>query len=249
MKEGWVTPHLDLRLSRSEVHVWRAGLNRSIACEERLLATLTEDEQYRADRFHFKHDRSHFINARGILRDLLGRYLGARPDALRFEYTKYGKPSLVKEFGGPALSFNLSHSNGIALFAFTTGRDLGIDVEWIRPDVADEQIAERFFSANEVNTLRAIEAGAQAEAFFNCWTRKEAYIKARGEGLSMPLDRFAVSLRPGEAAALLYTCAGTEETSRWRLVELFPGAGFVGALAVEGHDWQLKCLEWEEPVS
>ncbi|MGA9770097.1 MAG: 4'-phosphopantetheinyl transferase superfamily protein [Blastocatellia bacterium] len=244
----WGAPPSRLKISGSEVHIWRAALDRSPDCEERLLATLTEDEQNRASRFYHKHDRSHYISARGILRDLLGRYLDARPGALRFEYTKYGKPSLIKEFGGETLRFNLSHSKGVALFAFTTGRELGIDVEWIRADVADEQIAERFFSAQEVRTLRGLEASAQAEGFFNCWTRKEAYIKARGEGLSMPLDRFAVSLEPGDAAALLYTDGGIEETSRWRLLELFPGPGFAGAVAVEGHDWQLNCWRWEEPA-
>lgn len=248
MKDGWIISPLDLKLSSSEVHVWRAGLDRSHACEERLFATLTQDERDRANRFHFKRDRSHFINARGVLRNILGRYLDAPPGALRFEYTKYGKPSLIEEFRGPALSFNLSHSKDVALFAFSAGRDLGVDVEWIRPDVADEQIAERFFSEQEVNTLRQLEASAQAEAFFNCWTRKEAYIKAIGEGLSMPLDRFAVSLKPGDPAALLYTYAGIQETSRWRLLELFPGPGYVGAIAVEGHDWQLKCLQWAEPA-
>jgi 4'-phosphopantetheinyl transferase len=249
MKEDRIIPPLGLKLSGSEVHVWRAELDRSLVCEERLLATLTEDERDRANRFHFKHDRSHFINARGILRDILGRYLDARASDLRFEYTKYGKPSLAKEFGGSALSFNLSHSKGVALYAFTTGRDLGIDVEWFRADVADEQIAEHFFSDQEVRALRQLEAGAQAEAFFNCWTRKEAYIKARGEGLSMPLDRFAVSLKPGDVAALLTTSGGVQETSRWKLLELFPGSAFAGAVAVEGHDWQLKCWRWEEPES
>ena len=249
MKEGWISPPLGLKLSGSEVHVWRAELVRSQACEERLLATLTGDEQDRANRFHFKHDRSHFINARGILRDILGRYLDTRANDLRFEYTKYGKPSLAREFGGSALSFNLSHSKGVALFAFTIGRDLGIDLEWIRADVADEQIAEHFFSDQEVRALRALDAGEQAEAFFNCWTRKEAYIKAIGEGLSMPLSRFAVSLKPGDTAALLYTGGGSKETSRWKLLELFPGSGFAGAVAVEGHDWQLKCWQWEEPES
>ena len=249
MKEDWVIPPLNLRLSSGEVHVWRAALDRSPACEERLLATLTDDEQDRANRFYHKRDRSHFINARGILRAVLGRYLDARPGALRFEYTKYGKPFLIKEFGGETLRFNVSHSKAVALFAFTMGRELGVDIEWIRADVAEEQIAERFFSASEVCTLRALEASAQAEGFFNCWTRKEAYIKARGEGLSMPLDRFAVSLKPGDTAALLYTGGGPEETSRWKLIELFPGLGFAGAIAVEGHDWQLKCWQWEEPAS
>lgn len=249
MNGGWITPPLNLKLPASEVHVWRAGLDRSAACEEILFATLTRDEQERADRFYFKHDRHHFINARGILRNILGRYLDVRPCALRFEYTKYGKPSLAKESGGPVLRFNLSHSKGVALFAVATGRDLGIDVEWIRADVADEQIAERFFSAQEVSALRRLDVNAQAEAFFNCWTRKEAYIKARGEGLSMPLDKFAVSLKPGDAAALLYADGGDKETSRWKFLELLPGPGFAGAVAVEGHDWQIRCWQWEEPAS
>ena len=242
----WCAAPSDLKLSRDEVHVWRAALDRSPACEQRLFATLTPDEQTRANRFYFKHDRSHFIVARGVLRDVLGRYLGAQPDSLRFEYTEYGKPLLVKEFRDAGISFNLSHAKGVALLAITAGREIGVDVEWIRPGVTEEEIAERFFSTDEVRVLRALPKNAQEEAFFNCWTRKEAYIKAKGEGLSMPLDRFAVTLAPGSAAELLYTVGDPQEASRWRLLELFPGPGFVGAVAVEGHDWQLKCLGWSE---
>jgi 4'-phosphopantetheinyl transferase len=244
----WPAPPPGLKLSGGEVHVWRAALDRSPACEQSLLALLTPDELNRANRFYHKHDRSHFIVGRGVLREVLGRYLGVPPGSLRFEYTKYGKPLLVEEFRGEDMRFNLSHSKGVALLAVTAGREIGVDVEWMRPGVAEEEIAERFFSANEVRVLRGLPKGAQEEAFFNCWTRKEAYIKAKGEGLSMPLDRFAVTLAPGSRAELLHTVGDPEEASRWRLLELFPGPGFAGAIAVEGHDWQLKCVGWQEPA-
>jgi Phosphopantetheinyl transferase len=114
----------------------------------------------------------------------------------------------------------------------------------MRPEVAEEQIAERFFSSCEVTALRALPAGQQTEAFFNCWTRKEAYIKARGEGLSLPLDQFGVSLVPGEPAALLHTAMAADEASRWSMIELAAGAGYKAALVVEGSGWQLRCWQW-----
>lgn len=242
----WLPPPSRAELSASEAHVWRAGLNLPEAQEESLLALLTQEEKDRANRFYRKRDRSHFINARGMLRDILGRYLGMRPESLRFDYTYYGKPSLKTEFGGEYLRFNLSHAEGVALYGVTASREIGIDIEWIRPGVCEEGIAERFFSAEEVKVLRALPKEVQEVAFFNCWTRKEAYIKAKGEGLSMPLDRFVVTLAPGERAQLISTVGDAEEASRWRLVELFPGPGFVGAIAVEGHDWQPKLYDWRE---
>lgn len=133
----------------------------------------------------------------------------------------------------------------MALFGLSYGREIGVDLEYIRSGFAEEQIAERFFSAQEVRVLRALSKDVQHEAFFNCWTRKEAYIKAKGEGLSMPLDRFDVSLAPGEPAALLSASGDEQELSRWALRELSPAPGFVGAVAAEGQDWELKCWEWQ----
>lgn len=240
----WHAPIEPIKLVSDEVHVWRARLDQPPLCVESLLGTLTDDERSRAERFKFLKDREHFIVARGTLRAIIGRYLQIEPSQLRFCYSDYGKPALVKDFAGGAARFNLTHSHGLALFAVTCGREVGIDLEKLRPDLADGQIAERFFSAQEVRRLRELPRQQQGEAFFNCWTRKEAYIKARGEGLSMPLDSFDVSLVPGEPAELLDTRGDPQEASRWSLRELFPASGFVAAVAVEGSDWRLRCLQW-----
>ena len=233
-------------LENSDVHVWLASLDRAEPVVRRLLKTLAPDERERAGRFYFQVDRDHFIVARGTLRAILSRYLETGPDQVRFYYASHGKPGLAKELDRHGLRFNVSHSQGLALFAVTLNREVGVDIEAIRPGIAGEKIAERFFSPHEVCVLRALPKDLQDEAFFNCWTRKEAYIKAKGEGLSMPLDCFDVSLVPGEPAALLSTRADPEEASRWSLRELFPAPGFVGAVIAEGKDWQLKCWEWTE---
>jgi 4'-phosphopantetheinyl transferase len=221
-------------------------LDRAEPVVRRLLKTLAPDERSRAERFYFQVDRDHFIVARGILRAILSRYLETEPEQLRFYYASHGKPELAKEFDRHGVRFNISHSQGLALFAITRDREVGVDLEAIRPGIAGEKIAERFFSPREVRVLRAPPGDLQDEAFFNCWTRKEAYIKAKGEGLSMPLDTFDVSLVPGEPAALLNTKADPQEASRWSLRELFPAPGFAAAVAVEGKDWQLRCWEWSE---
>ena len=230
-------------MSRDEVHVWRARLDQPQRLAE-FSATLAPDEKARADRFHFQKDRNHFITARGVLRALLSRYLRVRPADLAFNYSAYGKPSLASRHGD-ALRFNVSHSHELALFAFAAGRELGVDVEWIRPEVIAERIAEHFFAAGEVAVLQALPDCHQAEAFFNCWTRKEAYIKARGEGLSLPLDRFDVSLAPGEPAALL-RAAMSDETTRWMMLDLTVGAGYKAALVAEGQDWRPRLWQWPD---
>jgi 4'-phosphopantetheinyl transferase len=238
-----------VRLDDDEVHVWRCNLDQSMSVRQGLIDTLAEDERARAARFHFDEDRNHFIVARGTLRAMLGYYLNLNPASLRFCYGEYGKPMLAKELGGESLRFNLSHSDGLALFAVTRGREIGIDLERIRPGLSDERIAERFFSTGEVRALRELPHHLQDEAFFNCWTRKEAYIKARGEGLSIPLSEFEVSLAPGESAALLSTKRDPREAARWSIRELFPAPGFVAAVVVEGSDWQLRCLQWSQQGS
>ncbi len=242
----WPSAPSDLILENDAVHVWRGALNVEEPVLESLRGTLTADERSRAGRFHFHKDRERFIVARGLLRAILGRYLDADPSQLRFSYSPYGKPSLARESGGGDLCFNLTHAGGLALYAVTRGRDVGIDVERIRTDFANEQIAERFFSRQEVAVLRALSGNMQPQGFFNCWTRKEAYIKARGEGLSLPLDQFDVSLAPGEPVALLRTNGNPREASRWFLQELALETGYVAALAVKGHSWQLKCYQWPD---
>ncbi|MGH9901782.1 MAG: 4'-phosphopantetheinyl transferase family protein, partial [Pyrinomonadaceae bacterium] len=164
----WCAPPEDLSLGSDEVHVWRAALDRPAALIESLWASLSADERARAARFHFRKDRDHYVVARGVLRMILARYLNAEPGALRFRYNSYGKPALAVGDGGQPVRFNLSHSGGLALYAFTaSGRELGIDVEGVRPDFASDEVAGRFFSSREIEELRAQAPEDRADAFFN----------------------------------------------------------------------------------
>jgi 4'-phosphopantetheinyl transferase len=246
-REGlWRSPPAELTLSSAEVHVWRARLDPAASCVECLRGTLSADELQRAARFHFARDRRRFTVARGVLRDILGRYLRVPPSEPEFRYSAYGKPALADGADAPWLRFNVSHSHEVALFAVTCGREVGVDIEYLGREIRGEEIAERFFSARERADLRALPAEVKHEAFFNCWTRKEAYIKAHGEGLSLPLDQFDVSLAPGEPAALLATRSDPREALHWSLQALTPGPDYVAALAVEGQGWHLSCWQWRK---
>jgi 4'-phosphopantetheinyl transferase len=236
-------PFHSLTLRPDEVHLWDFNLDQQSPNSLKLL--LSDDESLRAGRFHFTKDRNHFIAARGLLRKLLAAYLGDNPTSLKLLYGQKGKP-YIAETRQTSINFNLAHSHGMAIYAFSQGRELGVDLEYVREDLADEKIAERFFSATEINALRAVPLELRKQAFFNCWTRKEAYIKARGEGLSMPLDEFDVSLAPGEPAALLNNYKDTGEISRWRMESVPVAQGYVAALVVEGHDWRLKSFRFDQ---
>lgn len=177
--DDWQVSPERLELAEDEIHVWRAY----IECGETVLrqfeATMSSDEKARAERFVFPRDRNRFIAVRGILRELLGRYVSGPPSDLEFDYGPQGKPSLSVN-SQRSVQFNVSHSHGVALLAFAQRLHLGVDVELVRPDIARQQIAERYFSPQEVMELRSLPPSLQDEGFFLCWTRKEAYIKALG---------------------------------------------------------------------
>lgn len=246
---SWLPPPTNLTLADDEVHVWLAPLDLPSSHVQLLRGILTADELGRADRFHFAQAQRHFIAGRGILRTILGRYLTVAPEHIRFCYNRYGKPFLTSDLDHHKLNFNLSHSDGLALYAITRMREIGIDLERIRTNFAYEQIAEQFFSAGEVAILRTVPATMKPKAFFNCWTRKEAYIKARGQGLALPLDSFEVSLVPGEPARLLAVRGGLQKGSHWTLQELRPGYGYVGALAVKGCNCRPKFWQWPNKIA
>jgi 4'-phosphopantetheinyl transferase len=195
-------------------------------------------ERERAKRFRFRRDRDFFVARRGALRQLLGGLLEVPGERLRFSVGPRGKPLLP----GAPLSFNLSRSGAFALFAVAGGSEVGVDLERIRAIPDRDRIAERFFSPRELEALGALPPHQRDEAFFLCWTRKEAYVKARGEGLSLPLDSFSVSLSAGDPDALL---EGAPENSAWSLIDLSPGTSWAGAVAVRGRDWQLLRWMWE----
>lgn len=212
-----------------EIHVWTATLDREAEAFRELEATLSPDERARAERFHFARDRQRFVAARGLLRSLLGKYLRQAPASLEFSYGPYGKPSLLGAHAASGLSFNLAHSADLAVYAISRQRNLGVDVEQIKPESSGEDLARRYFSAREVSDLQTLPPEARVEAFFNCWTRKEAYLKATGMGLQTPLDSFSVSLLPGEPAQFL---AGVE--ARWHLAAFHPAEGYAAAVVYDG---------------
>lgn len=270
---AWLPPPKNVALAADEVHVWRASLQVPEAVLARLYATLTGAEQNRASRYRFPPDRQRFVVARGWLRAILGAYLGIPGAHVRFAYNPHGKPELeaaensdcmsagrrvIRSAGRskaapspprPALEgklqFNLTHSEDLALYAVSSGRRVGIDAEHIRPGFAAGTLAESFFAPREVTVLRSLPTRDQELAFFACWTRKEAYLKARGEGLVMPLDAFEVSLLPGDPPALLRVPGDPPEVRRWSLCELELGPEYAASLAVEGQQWRL-CL-WQHP--
>ena len=224
----WTEPPASLSLATGAVHVWRIALNQEDDKLERFRRTLEASELERAGRFYFDKHRRHFIVGRGFLRTVVARYLGAQPHALRFEYGAYGKPALGS---GHTLRFNLSHSNEVALLAVALDAELGVDVEHIRADFATEDIARRYFSRAEVEVFNALPPEERVAAFFRCWTRKEAYIKAIGKGFSQALDAFDVTLAPEVAPALLR--AEEDDASRWFLTDVPVGESYAGALIVE----------------
>jgi 4'-phosphopantetheinyl transferase len=231
-------------LSKDVVHIWRADLNLPESVIKSLAKTLVPDEHNRADRFYFERDRKHFIAGRGILRSILGRYLNLEPAQLEFSYGSRGKPALANLGMGETLSFNLSHSHELALYAIAHTSWVGIDLEHIRPMDKVEQLVKRFFSAREYAVICSLPDDQKQEAFFRAWTCKEAYLKAIGDGLP-GLDGVEVSLTPGEPTALLSIQGDEEAASRWSVSQLIPAPGYMAALAVEGRSWSLEYLNFE----
>lgn len=245
MADAWPpAPAGPLDLGADQVHVWRASLRPPAGVLARLEATLSADERARAARFHFPQHRTAFVAGRGVQREILARYTGLPPAALAYREGSHGKPELDGAAGQMGIRFNVSNSGDLALYAVTVRRELGVDLEQLKPMPDGMDIASRFFSAPENEVFAALADDVRDLAFFRCWTRKEAYIKAVGEGLSMPLDRFDVAFAPGEPARILRTRGNPAEAERWTMLGLEPGPGYVGALAVEGAGWHPVLFDW-----
>ena len=240
----WKAPQSELLLGEEDVHIWQSNLDAPMAGFQTLYQTLSIDERKRAERFHFEKDRRRFIVGRGVLRTILGCYLSIEPGLVRFCYGKYGKPVLAETFGDATIHFNMSRSEGLALYAFTRGHEIGVDIEYVRDIAEMDEIAERFFSRGEKAVFRSLPENMKREAFFVCWTRKEAFIKAIGRGLYQPLDTFDVSAVPGEPARLLRIEENSEIVSQWFIQDLRPALGLTGALAVRGCGCRLHRWQW-----
>jgi 4'-phosphopantetheinyl transferase len=234
---GWWPARLASGLSLKETHVWRVALDGEMA--DRASWSLSGDERQRAARFQFPRDRRRFEAARAALRAILSGYLGESPTKLRFEYGAYGKPAL----GLPTeITFNLSHCREVALVAVARGRAIGVDIERVQIEVDFRALARTVFSDGEQATLDAIAGDAQREAFFRGWVRKEAFVKARGEGLSLPIREIEVSLALD--AALLTTPHAPCDARGFVLYDLDVMPGYVAALAVERGCERLACFDF-----
>jgi 4'-phosphopantetheinyl transferase len=231
-------------LGVGQAHLWLLPLDRPPVPVADLVRVLSPEEHDRAARFHFIADRRRFEAGRGLLRAVLGHYLGAAPAGLRFVYGPYGKPALRSEGAGQALEFNLSHCGGWALLGVTRGAAIGVDLEVERelPDHAD--IARSNFAPAERAELLGLPPAERLAGFFATWTRKEAYVKAIGDGLTVRLDQFEVSVHPSQAATLR-SVAGSEEAARgWTLWSAKLSAEAWGAVAVHGAEREILRFSW-----
>jgi len=244
-------------ITPADIHVYRVNLD----CDDdeigRFMAWLSTDEKERATRFHFERDRRRFIAGRGVLRSIIGRYLQRPPAEVQFEYGQYGKPRLAQAGELADLQFNVAHAREIGLLAFAQTIDIGVDVETVRPLADADAVVSRYFSPEEVEAFNRLPVEQQQTAFFNGWTRKEAFIKAVGDGLSYPLRRFSVTLAPGDGARLLRIDGDEIQANEWSLRTLMPAPGFVAALAMRGQSassgrgawgqpWRLQCYHWPD---
>jgi 4'-phosphopantetheinyl transferase len=234
----WKTATEAVEIAAGGFHVWRSSLDIPASELRRYWSFLSTEEKARAERFVFPRDKDYFIAARGTLRELLERYLDRAPKEIELQTNKWGKPALMETGGSEGIYFNLSHSHGMAAYVFSQEGEAGIDIEKIRPELDSEEIAKRYFSENEIRELQSLPAELRPEGFFLCWTRKEAYIKACGEGLGIPLRSFEVSLTPGEPAVLR-----SDDKAKWNLLSLLPFPGFVAACVVPHSAKEVHLLE------
>jgi 4'-phosphopantetheinyl transferase len=239
----WNTPPSGLNSVGGDVHVFCASLDVPPNRLEELVQPLSDNEWQRADRLHSQRDRQRFLAGRGTLREILGVLLNVKPASFLFSIGEFGKPRIAAPVAADLLHFNMAHSDSIAIYA-TAKHALGVDVERIRAMDEAEQIASRFFSPREAACLLALPAEQRMEAFFNCWTRKEAYLKAIGLGLDDRLGQIEVSLAPSEAAELLGV---PDDSQQWELHTLIPASQFVGALAIQPEDSPVHCWKWTGP--
>ena len=225
----------NLALGEHEIQVWSAEIDQTEERVSHLEAILSPDERERAARFVFARDRIRFVVCRSVLRKLLGGYTGEPADSIGFEYGAKGKPELA----GRGYCFNLAHSESLAVIGFARSGPLGVDVERIRPMPDGESIVNRFFSSAERTVFAVLPTELKLKAFFNGWTRKEAFVKALGDGLHVALDSFDVSISPGDEPRLLSFEGDCCKAADWSLFHLEPKPGYVAALAIAGRGWKV----------
>lgn len=239
----WCTPPPELSLPAHEVHVWRVDLGLEAAYLRRLERSLSADERARASRFRFARDRDHFVGARGLLREILAPYLKESPGRLSFGYGAHGKPFLTGQYG--TLRFNVSHSFDVMLLAIANLREVGVDVERLRDiGLVMDEIGDSVLSEPEKLALARFGGEDKRKAFLRFWTLKEAYIKADGRGISLPLERIDVSSPEGRVSVLDETMGEWRTCTRWEILTLASFPGYAAGLAAEGQGWRLALWQW-----
>ncbi|MBD3184087.1 4'-phosphopantetheinyl transferase superfamily protein [Candidatus Poribacteria bacterium] len=239
------SPPSDIKLTDGFIDIWLGKLDQPDETIQSLMKSLSNSEINRAVKYRLDRDKNRFIVGRGILRDIIGRYLNMEPHVINFQYGKFGKPYLPDSYSDKKIKFNLAHSRGIAIYAFVSEKEIGVDVECVRemPDV--DYIADSFFSSPEVSALRSVSEDQKQEAFFNCWTRKEAYIKALGDGLTHSLDQFSVSLIPGEEPKIL-EIKNSPNPEKWSLRAFKTEDNYIAAVAVENCKRDMRFWKWKQ---
>ncbi|HLJ10894.1 MAG TPA: 4'-phosphopantetheinyl transferase superfamily protein [Planctomycetaceae bacterium] len=245
----WASPTEQPRLARGLVHVWCLPLDLADASIEDLHATLSPDESERAARFLFDRHRRRFIACRGQVREIIAAYLNERPQHVCFRYGSAGKPALDAPWNDSGITFNISNSHELAICALAIDRELGVDIEHIREPRDFDGLAAQFFARAEVDSLQSLLPEERLEAFFNCWTRKEAVLKAVGTGLSFPLDRVIVTVAPNELPSVLSYDGNAAAPVEWWLHCIDPAPGYIGALASPGSPLQAIYWRWHTRAS
>ena len=238
----WSSPLSSLQLTSNHVHVWMVDVPSNKVNEAAFFSLLSEDEKERANKFRFEKDRLTYITAKATLRKLIAQYLNGKPNEITFQYNKQGKPSIVSEIG---LKFNVSHSGEKVLIGFALNHEIGVDIEYNKRKVKLEEVAKRFFSQTEYEKMIQIPESLWRNAFFNCWTRKEAFIKAKGGGLSIPLSQFEVTLQPNEKPELQIIRWNQEDVPNWDLQAFNCTEDYTGAVIVHHTALNYKYFEWE----
>jgi len=232
-------------LQSGDVHVWRIALDGGhVGASPARLSALAPDERARAGCFRFPTDARRYVEGHVALRTILSGYLDIAPEAVAYAYGTYGKPEIADTLTPSRLRFNFAHSESLALLTVTWETALGVDIERLRPEIEHATIADRFFSSRERAMLRTVPEHERLSAFFRCWTRKEAYIKARGEGLATPLADFTVSLAPVEPLALLSVRDKPEEAAKWTICDLGAHPEYAAALALNGSRMSLAYFQY-----
>ena len=234
----WQTPLADLALGEAEVHVWLIGA--PDPAENFAVDLLSPSERDRAEKFHFDRDRRLFIASHAAVRAILARYLDTLAADIEFIAGVNGKPSLALAWAASGIEFNLSHSHQAALFAVSRKCQVGVDIEFVKCDSAFDDVAGRFFTPREVSALRALPSALRRQAFYKCWTSKEAFLKAKGTGLSGKLDEVEIYHESGQNVRIHAAVAG------WSLSALAPGPGYEAALVAQGAPARLRLYRWEQ---